>query len=141
MKTLLVALLFSVSIGAQVTAVPAPSGGGGGAPTVLISTSGPVSDPGVSSSFQFNNAAGALTFNLAAGVAGYQRCYRNATGKSGVITIAVTTSNQIDLSGSNGTVTTGTLVSGGALGDAACLVSDGTNHWYAYAQSGVWTNN
>jgi hypothetical protein len=108
---------------------------------VTISTSGAVTDPGGVADYQFNNASGALTFNLPAGVAGQQRCYRNATGKSGAITIAVTTSNAIDLNGANGTTTTGTLVSGGALGDAVCLVSDATNHWYAYIQKGTWTNN
>lgn len=108
---------------------------------VTISTSGPVTDPGGSSNFQLNNAAGALTFNLAVGVAGYQRCYRNATGKSGVITIAVTTSNAIDLNGTNGTTTTGTLVSGGAAGDSVCLWSDSSNHWYAQVGKGTWTNN
>jgi len=110
-------------------------------PGTLISTSGPVADPGGSSAFQFNNASGALTFSLPAGVVGLQRCYRNATGKSGVITIAVTTSNTIDLNGANGTTSTGTLVSGGALGDAVCLNSDATNHWYAWVNKGTWTNN
>jgi hypothetical protein len=112
----------------------------GGVP-VLISTSGPVTDPGGQSVYQFNNASGALQFNLPAGVAGMQRCYRDATGKSGAITVAVTTSNAIDLNGANGTTSTGTLVSGGALGDAVCLVSDAANHWYAYVQKGTWTNN
>lgn len=110
-------------------------------PGVTISTSGPVADPGGSSAYLYNNAAGALTFNLPDGVVGFQRCYRNATGKSGAITIAVTTSNAIDYNGANGTTTTGTLVSGGALGDAVCLVADAAHHWYAYVQRGSWTNN
>ena len=108
---------------------------------VLISTSGPVTDPGNSADYQFNNGSGALTFNLPDGVAGLQRCYRNQTGKTGAITIAVTTSNAIDLNGANGTTSTGTLVSGGALGDAVCLVSDAAHHWHAYVQRGTWTNN
>ena len=115
-------------------AVPGPA-------PVLTSTSGPVADPGGPSAYLYNNASGAITYNLPAGVAGYQRCYRNATGKSGSITVAVATSNSIDLNGLNGTTSTGTLVSGGALGDAVCLVSDTTNHWYAYVQKGSWTNN
>lgn len=110
-------------------------------PGVTISTSGPVADPGGSSAFLFNNAAGALTFTLPAGVAGLQRCYRNATGKTGVITIAVIASNAIDLNGANGTTSTGTLVSSGALGDAICLESDATNHWYANVSKGTWINN
>lgn len=112
-----------------------------GLPTVLISTSGPVTDPGGATAYQFNNAAGALTFNLPAGVAGYRRCYQNAVSRTGAITIAVTTSNAISLSGVNGTSGTGTLVSSGAAGDSICLVSDATNHWYANVLSGMWTNN
>jgi hypothetical protein len=108
---------------------------------ITIAGSGPVSDPGGANDYLYNNAAGALTFNLPAGVAGYQRCYRNATGKSGAITVAVSASNTIDLNGSNGTTSTGTLVSAGSAGDAVCLVSDTTNHWYAYVQKGTWTNN
>ena len=108
---------------------------------ITISTSGPVTDPGGNAAYLYNNAAGALTFNLPAGVAGKQRCYRQATGKSDVITIAVTTGNSIDLNGANGTTTTGTLVSTGAPGESVCLVSDAANHWYATVLSGTWTNN
>ncbi len=107
---------------------------------VTISTSGAVADPGNSSDYQFNNASGALTFNAPAGIAGLQRCYRNATGKSGAITIQMATSNTVDLAGANGS-SAGTLVSGGALGDAVCIVSDAANHWYAFVQTGTWTNN
>lgn len=107
---------------------------------VLISTSGPVADTGVPYSFQFNNASGALTFNAPSGVAGYQRCYKNATGKSGAITVQMATSNTVDVGGTNGS-SAGTLVSSGAAGDALCMVSDATNHWYAYISSGSWTNN
>ncbi len=99
-----------------------------------------VTDPGNSADYQFNNAAGALTFNVPVGVAGLQRCYRNATGKTGVITLQMATSNTVDKDGANGS-SAGTLVSGGALGDAACLISDAPNHWYAYVQKGTWTNN
>jgi len=108
---------------------------------VLTATTGPVADPGGPSVYLYNNSSGAIIYNLPTGVSGYQRCYRNATGKTGVITIAVTTNNSIDLNGANGTTSTGTLVSGGALGDAVCLISDATNHWYAYVQKGTWTNN
>ncbi len=108
---------------------------------VLTATTGPVADPGGPSVYLYNNSSGAIIYNLPTGVSGYQRCYRNATGKTGAITIAVTTNNSIDLNGANGTTSTGTLVSAGALGDAVCLISDATNHWYAYVQKGTWTNN
>lgn len=106
----------------------------------LISTTGAVTDPGGAAAVQFNNAAGALTFNAPAGVAGVQRCYRNAATRTGVITIQMATSNTVDVDGANGT-SAGTLVSGGALGDAVCIVSDAVNHWYGYVQKGTWTNN
>lgn len=116
-----------------------PSGGNTAIP-VLISTSGAVADPGGVNYYQINNASGGLTFNAPAGAAGYQRCYRNATGKTGAITIQMATSNTVDLGGTNGSAA-GTLVSGGAAGDSLCIVGDATNHWYAYKQSGTWTNN
>lgn len=109
-------------------------------PGVTTSTSGPVTDPGDTFDFQYNNASGALTFNAPAGVQGLERCYRNATGKSGVITVQMATSNTVDLNGANGS-SAGTLVSGGALGDGICINSDTTNHWYANVTSGTWTNN
>ena len=109
--------------------------------SVVISTTSPGVDPGVTAAYMYNNSSGAMTFPLPAGAGNQQRCYRNATGRTGVITIAVTTSNAIDLAGANGTTSTGTLVSGGALGDQVCLVSDSTNHWYATTYRGTWTNN
>jgi hypothetical protein len=109
-------------------------------PGVLTSTSGPVSDPGDTFDFQYNNAAGALTFNAPAGVQNLQRCYKNATGKSGVITIQMAASNTVDIAGANGSAA-GTLVSGGALADEVCINSDTANHWYGHVVSGTWTNN
>jgi len=107
---------------------------------VLTSSSGAVADPGNSADYQFNNASGALTFNAPDGVAGFQRCYRNATGKSGAITIQMAASNTVDLNGVNGT-TAGYLLSTGALGDSMCIVSDAAHHWYAYQEHGTWSNN
>ena len=106
----------------------------------LISTSGPVADPGGIRYQQYNNASGALTFNAPAAVVGMLRCYRNATGKSGAITIQMATGNKVTLAGTDGS-SAGTLVSSGALDDAVCLTSDATNHWYAWVAAGTWTNN
>jgi hypothetical protein len=103
-------------------------------------TSGPVSDPGGNSYLLYNNSMGAITFNLPSGAQGVQRCYRNSTGNSGVLTIAVSSGNAIDLNGVNGTTGTGTLVSSGALGDYICLVADATNHWSAWGEQGSWIN-
>jgi hypothetical protein len=108
---------------------------------VTISTSGPVT---VSAwGFYFNNASGALTFNLPAITStdvGTQYCFRNFTGKSGAITLKAPVSTYFDVAGVNGTVA-GTLVSGGALGDSACVVSISTTQYMAYTGSGSWTNN
>lgn len=115
-------------------------------PNAVTSTSGPVTDPGDTFDFQYNNAAGALTFNAPAGVLGLERCYKNATGKSGVITVQMAASNTVDVTGSvggggvNGSVA-GTIVSGGALADEVCINSDTANHWYGHVVSGTWTNN
>jgi len=122
-----------------ITGLPVPCIGTA-APSAAASTSGPVSDPGGTNVFLFNNAAGAITFNAPAGVAGYQRCYRNATTRTGAITIQMAASNTVDVNGVNGS-SAGTLVSTGASGDSVCIVSDAANHWYAYIQMGSWTNN
>jgi hypothetical protein len=98
-----------------------------------------VDDPGGPVYFQFNNAAGALTFSAPAGVVGRQRCYRNATGKSGAITVQMAIGNSVDLDGADGT-SGGYLISGGALGDSLCIISDAANHWYAVVNKGIWTN-
>lgn len=109
-------------------------------PGVTTSTSCPVSDPGDTFDFQYNNSSGACQFNAPAGVQGLERCYRNATGKYGVITVQMATSNTVDINGANGS-SAGTLVSGGALGDGVCINSDATNHWYGSVISGMWLNN
>lgn len=111
-----------------------------GSTVMLTSTTGPVIDPGGAIGYQFNGASGALTFNAPVAVAGMRRCYRNATGKSGAITVQLASTDKADLAGSNGS-TGGTIVSGGALADEICLTSDVANHWYARGSSGTWTSN
>lgn len=105
--------------------------------TILISTSSPVTDPGGVNVNLFNNSVGAITFNAPAGVAGLERCYQNATGKSGQITVQMPASNTVDLLGIN-TAVAGSIVSTGALGDDICMVSDTTNHWYVFSKIGTW---
>ena len=113
-------------------AFPGGGGGGGGGgvtlPSVIISTTGPVTDPGGANVFEYNNAGGALTFNLGDGVPGYQRHFRNATGVSGAISINPTVGNTIDFGGSNTSVS---LISTGAAADEISLVSDVAHHWYS----------
>jgi hypothetical protein len=105
-----------------------------------IATSGSNSDPGGASYYQFCNYTSGCTFTAPAGVAGLQRCYRNSTGVTAVLTVQMAASNTVDLNGGNGS-SGGYLASSGALGDSVCIVSDSTNHWYAYAGGGTWTNH
>jgi hypothetical protein len=108
---------------------------------VTISTSGPVTTAG--SGFWINNASGALTYNLptiTSALVGIQQCFRNAVTKTGAITLTAPASTYFDVNGAVGSAA-GTLVSGGALGDAACVVAIDTTHYYAYTSAGSWTNN
>jgi hypothetical protein len=109
-------------------------------PVLVSSGAGPIADPGGVSYIQTNNYTGVLTFNAPAGVAGMQRCYRNATTRIGIITVQMASSNYVDMNGANGS-SAGTLVSSGALGDQICIISDAANHWYVMSSAGSWTNN
>ena len=110
-------------------------------PSVTVSTSGPVTVS--SSGYYFNNAAGALTYNLptiTSGTVGSQYCFRNSVTKTGAITLQLPASTFMDLNGANGS-SAGTFVSTGALGDSACVVAVTTTQYAAYVGGGVWTNN
>lgn len=75
--------------------------------------------------------------------AGYQFCIRNDAAVTTVITIAAISSVQFektDYSG-YGTVTTGTMTSGGALGDKICLIGRDTTHYLVGAYVGTWANS
>jgi hypothetical protein len=108
---------------------------------VLISTSGPVS--AIATGFYINNASGAITYTLPAITSanvGLQLCFRENTGKSGAITLTAPASTYLDVNGAVGSAA-GNLVSGGALGDAACVVAIDTTHYYAYVGNGTWTGS
>ena len=108
----------------------------------LVHTSGsPYSMAGLSG-FYWNNTASTYSWTLDAPVAGKQYCFGNYSGRSGVLTITSTTSVYIVYEGTNGTVTTGTLVSGGAKGDFVCMEGVDTTHYMVTgAGFGTWTNN
>jgi len=94
------------------------------------------------SGYYWNNTASTYNFVLDAPVAGKQYCFGNAPTRTGAITITSTTSVYITYKGTNGTVTTGTLVSGGAAGDFVCMVGYDTTHYVVTgAGYGTWTNN
>ena len=75
--------------------------------------------------------------------AGDQFCVRNDSAVTTAITIAAITSVQFEKTTFNGygTVTTGTMVSGGALGDKICLVGRDATHYLVGTFVGTWTNS
>lgn len=75
--------------------------------------------------------------------AGAQFCIRNDSAVTTVITIVAITSVQFEKTTYNGygTVTTGTMVSGGALGDKICLVGRDATHYLVGSFVGTWTNS
>ena len=108
---------------------------------VVVSTSGPVTvaDAG----FYFNNAAGALTYNLPAitsGSIGSRFCFRNLATRTGAITLQAPATTYIDKDGANGSAA-GTIVSSGALADSACVLAVTTTQYVFYLGSGTWANN
>jgi len=108
----------------------------------LIQTSGsPYTLLGLTG-YYWNNSGAAYTFQLDAPVAGKQYCFGNYSGETHAITVKSTTSVYIVYKGTNGTVTSGTLVSGGAAGDFACMVGvDSTHYMVTGAGYGTWNNN
>ena len=108
----------------------------------LVQTSGsPYSLAGLTG-YYWNDSGSTYTFQLDAPVAGKQYCFGNYSGQTGAITVKSTTSVYIVYKGTNGTVTSGTLVSGGAAGDFVCMEGvDATHYMATGAGYGTWTNN
>jgi len=134
MKRLLVFLLFCGGAWGQYNP---PS-----TPPVTIHTDGsPYTMKGITG-FYYNNTASTYNWVLDQPAIGKQYCFGNYTARTGALTITSTTGVYIVYKGANGTVTTGTLVSGGAAGDFVCLVgTDSTHYMVAGAGYGTFTNN
>lgn len=108
---------------------------------VTVSSSGPVTIG--KSGFWFNDAAGALTFNLPAITTaniGARFCIRNMPTRTGAITLQAPASTYISKDGANGSAA-GTFVSAGALGDNVCVLAVTTTQYISYVGSGTWTAN
>lgn len=101
-----------------------------------------------SSGFYFNQhatAATAITYNLPTAAAGKQFCFANSNNgaaNTGALTIATSAAGQYIIY-TDGTLSAsgGNIASGGAAGDAACMVGVDSTHWIAYVQRGTWTKN
>lgn len=135
MKNLILATLLSI------TQLPGPVQQVVNSPfpvTVKLFTTSPAADAGGGNLILENNSQGPMTFNLPGWSSGLQRCYRNYTGNTGPITIAVPTGNVIDYNGANGLK--GTFISTGTVIDYACLIADTSNHWSVWGASGTWVN-
>ena len=110
-------------------------------PTTVSTSGSPLTLTGVSGVY-VNNSGGAFNWVVDAPVLGKTYCFTNYPGQTGVLTITSTTSVFIAYGGTNGTVTTGTLVSGGAKGDALCIEGLDSTHYSAFgAGFGVWINH
>lgn len=108
----------------------------------IVYSSSPVAVP-LTGGYYYNNASGAITFNLptiAPNMLGSKWCFRSWTGKTGVITLQLPSATVLDIDGASG-ASAGFLTSGGALGDYACVVAATTGQYEAEAPHGTWTNH
>lgn len=88
-------------------------------------------------------AATAITYTLPTAAIGKQYCVKNSnssgTADTGVLKLQTSGSGQsIDFNGTVG-ASDGYLQSGGAAGDAACVVGISATQWEAYSQFGSWS--
>lgn len=151
MKRLLlaVALLWAYSTAAWAVSCPFTVGAKVGADQLnhltaqtTVSTSTSVADDGYDLSYFFNHyatAGTAVTYTLPTAALCKSKCFRQYTGNTGAITIQTSAAGQyIDQDGT-ASASGGYVVSGGALGDAACVVAADTTHWFLYVSKGTWT--
>lgn len=125
-----------------VTALASAPGASGGfalaaAPTT-VGTGGTVSG-----AYGYYICTTTCAITLPTPAAGFQFCVRNDSTVTTVITINAITSVLFEKTTYNGygTVTTGTMVSGGALGDKICLVGRDATHYLVGSYVGTWTNS
>jgi hypothetical protein len=133
----------SASVGTSCVPNADSSGNVAIAPTLPVTVATVSPQAVAQTGFFLNNSAGAMTFNLpviTASTVGNQYCFRNYTARTGAITLQLPAATSADVDGKNGTAA-GTLVSGGALGDSACVVAVAVGQYMAYIGTGVWTNN
>jgi len=92
--------------------------------------------------YNYNNTAtagAAVGYTLGTAQAGMQQCFKNYTGKTGILTISTSAAGQfINLSGVL-SASGGNITSAGALGDSICLVAVDATHWDGWISGGAWT--
>ena len=101
------------------------------------------------SGYTFNQeatAATAITYTLPTAAAGKQYCvgnsYNGSAATTGTLEILTSASGQFIIF-TDGTLsaTGGYVLSGGAAGDAACVVGTDSTHWQLYVQRGTWAKH
>jgi hypothetical protein len=99
-----------------------------------------------SSGYTFNQegtAATAVTYTLPTAALGKQYCVKNSNNSSaadtGVLKLQTSAAGQSIIYNGTAGASDGYIISGGAAGDAACLVGISSTQWEAYAQVGTWT--
>ncbi len=94
------------------------------------------------SGFYWSDTSATTYWTLDAPIAGKQYCFGNYSGQTNILSITTASSVYIVYKGTNGTVTSGTIVSGGAAGDFVCMEGVDTTHYMVTgAGYGTWTNN
>jgi trimeric autotransporter adhesin len=108
------------------------------APPLTVGTGGSLTSP-----IGYYVCTTTCSVSLPTPAAGVQFCVRDDDAVTTVITIAAITNVQFEKTNYNGygTVTTGTMTSGGALGDKICLVGRDTTHYLVGTFLGTWTNS
>lgn len=118
----------------------------GQAPVTLTTTSTATLGGTYNSGYTINHegtAATAVTYTLPTAAVGKQYCVKNGNNgtaaNTGVLTLQTSAAGQSIVYNGTAGASDGTLVSGGAAGDSACVVGISTTQWEAYAQVGTWT--
>lgn len=113
----------------------------GTAPATTLGTGTSVS---LTAPRQYYICTGTCTVTPPVPAAGYEFCILNGNNVSTVITLAALGSSAMYENTARtayGTAGTGTLVSGGAVGDAVCLVGLDSTHYLTVTYTGTWTAN
>lgn len=104
--------------------------------------------PGATCTFTANStfcvATTTATITVPAPAAGYQFCVANDDNVATVITLsAIGSSARYENTARTayGTAGTGTFVSGGAVGDAVCILGRDSTHYLTVSHVGTWTAN
>lgn len=113
-------------------------GCGASAPPLTIGTGGSLTNP-----YGYYICTTTCSITLPTPAAGSQFCIRNDAAVTTVITISAISGVQYENTAFSGygTVTTGTMTSGGALGDKICLLGRDSTHYLVGTFIGTWTNS